>query len=106
MIRMTSNDRHAIRSSNGKLFCDSVGFVTACESNADEDGQHLQDIEQFNLLEWIKHWGAHAADASLDILDLGYWYRGRDGVRRYSEPDADWRKTVAEDMFKRKVSQR
>lgn len=100
-MELQTNDRFVVRSSHGELALDAAGYVTACNSEATKDGQHLQDITNFDLLEYRKYWG-EMPDQRVDILDLGYWYSGRDGIKKYCEPDNDWRQEIAKDLLKRK----
>lgn len=100
--RIAENDRYYIRSSNGDLTCDACGIVTSCESEGDEDGDHLQRITRFNIAEWLTYWGKLANSTNLDILDLGYWYYNEmDGSESYQEPEMGWRLDIAHTLFQR-----
>lgn len=51
------------------------------------------EIEWFNLSEYYRTYFEEPPTQEFDILDLGYWCKGG----RYIEPEADFRKRVAEE---------
>lgn len=95
---------YTVRSSHGELTVDKDGYVTwrHIDDRASEGGSHLALITRFDLVEWRHHWNDPEGD-SIDILDIGYWYNNpKTNSSTYIEPDADWRKDIAESLFRRK----
>ena len=95
---------YTVRSSHGELTIDKDGYVIKRQiDNPDSDGgSHLALITRFDLVEWQHHWNNPEGN-SIDILDLGYWYDDPNAEAiTYVEPDAKWRKEIAEILLSRK----
>lgn len=95
-----------VRSSNGELSVEATtGEVIHCELYEDGD-KAITEIRLFDIQEYKLFYALDEVPASIDILDLGYWYgpphngyfalqaMGFKG-RRYEEPDTDWRMLIA-----------
>lgn len=95
--RADSLDWISVISSEGILLIDRSGCVRECNvyfAEPKSEGEFsLSDISQFNMTEYCGFWGLNINEVTtIDILDLGYWYRNKkDGLRCYESPDADFR---------------
>jgi hypothetical protein len=61
-------------------------------------------ILSFDLEEWQRHWQKELP-SHFDILDLGYWYSADNGEPKFAEPDATWRKDIAEGLLKQEKAE-
>jgi len=96
-------ERHTVGSSHGELTIDAEGYVIERRlDNEDADGGgHLKSITRFDLPEWRSHWG-QPTPATLDILDLGYWYVDSETNETiFLPPDAKWRAEIAKILMRR-----
>lgn len=95
--------RHNVTSSHGSLVIDRHGFVLSREiaaccpinSLSGEDHFDLLTAFAFDVWEWEDYWGKRFGDVSdFDILDLGYWYVGKNGQVEYEAPANHWREEL------------
>lgn len=91
-----STEHFIIRSSNGEWQANKKtgGVLNPQDRYPCSDGKLLQLI-RFDVEEYKKHYGVEEIPDSVDILDMGYWFRGRYLTDRldhgYEEPAHDWR---------------
>jgi hypothetical protein len=60
--------------------------------------EDYNDIIRFDVKEykeWVEKHKLGDSD-TLDILVIGYWYKGKDGVEKYNPAEEDYRKQVVE----------
>jgi hypothetical protein len=89
-----------IRSSNGewKANKQTGGVINYQDRYPLENGKRLILI-RFDIQEYKKHYQVTELPDSIDILDLGYYYKERNDLTgywapKYEEPAHDWREEV------------
>lgn len=71
-----------------------TGDVLHYEPDAlDEQNTGYGDIHRFDVDEWRRTYpGEDITNSSIDICDIGYWYKVDDSNTLYEEPSLEWRK--------------
>lgn len=85
-----------INSSNGDIEITAAGkVINTTDTSAD---QCISNIQHFNITEFLKYYQLEVMPASIDILDIGYWFNGASGKPEYEPPAQDWREEKKQQM--------
>ena len=78
-----------ISSSNGDIEITAAGkVINTTDTSAD---QCISNIAHFNIEEFLRYYQLEVMPASIDILDIGYWFNDAAGKQEYEAPAQDWR---------------
>lgn len=83
-----------VLSSNGEYRMNELGGVISAHATT----FYLPEIIRFDVDEWRDYWQKPLLP-TIDILDLGYWYRKEDGSSGYEPAEMDWRKEIREGIL-------
>jgi hypothetical protein len=98
--------QYVVGSSHGQVTIDPKGHIIECQADNDDvdGGLHLKSITRFDLSEWRRYWGK-PMPATLDILDLGYWYTDPETSHTiFAPPDSKWRTEIAQIILERRAA--